>query len=53
MYISILDYVEAKVVIVKVHDGVDAETYVGETFGLDNVEWMASDSINLEIKSDL
>ena len=50
MYISILDFVEAKVVIVKVDNNIDAEDYVSENFGLDNVEWMTSDSLNLEIK---
>ena len=50
MYISILDFVEAKVFIIKIDDNIDAEDYVSENFGLSNVEWMTSDSLNLEIK---
>jgi len=53
MYISILDFLESKVIIVEVDNSIDAEDYVNENFGLDNVEWMTSDILKLEINKEL
>lgn len=50
MYISILDYEEGFVIIVEVDDSIDAEDYVNEKFGLDNVAYMTTDKLNLKIK---
>jgi len=52
MYISVLDYLNAKVVIVEVEDNIDVEEYVSEHFGLDNTEYMAIDVLKLEIYKD-
>ena len=50
MYISILDFSNAKVIIIEVDDSIDAEDYVSEKFGLDNVAYMTTDKLNLKIK---
>ena len=55
MYITVLDYLEAKVHVHEVSNDIDAEDYVSETFGLSNVEWIVTLDLNLEcltIKSD-
>lgn len=49
MYISILDYVDGKVIIVEVDDSIDVEDYVSEEFGLDNVAYMSVATLKLEI----
>lgn len=49
MYVSILDYNNNKVVVCKVPHGTDIEDYVSENFGLDNVEYMTSEVLSLEI----
>jgi len=53
MYISILDYSIGKVIIVKVPEGTDAESYVREHLDLEGLEYMTTSELSLEIKSDL
>jgi hypothetical protein len=49
MYISILDYTNGKVIIHQVNNSIDAEDYVSDHFGLDNVEWMTTEELELDI----
>lgn len=49
MYISILDYQEAKVTIIKVPTGIDVEEYIDDVYGLSNVSYMTSEQLNLEV----
>ena len=52
MYIGILDYLKAEIVVVEVDDSTDVEDYVSSNFGLGNVEYMAIDEIKLKIYKD-
>ena len=52
MYISILDFASAKVIIRRVDDSIDAEDYVSEHFGLDNTEWMTTMELELDISTN-
>lgn len=52
MYISILDFVQGKVFIVEINDTIDADEYVSEEFGLDNVSYMTMDKLRLEIYNE-
>ena len=49
MYITILDYSEGKVDIVKVPDNTVVEAYVDEHYGLDVTSYMVTDQLNLEV----
>ena len=49
MYISILNFSNGRVVIHRVSDDVDAEDYVSENFGLDNVDYMTTMDLDLEM----
>lgn len=51
MYISVLDYRQGRVVIHEVHNSVDAEDYVSDHFGLDNVEWMVTEDLILDVSN--
>ena len=51
MYISILDFERGKVIIHQVDDDIDAEDYVSEHFGLDNVEYMTTGELVLDIST--
>jgi len=50
MYLSILDYRDGKVIISLIPDHYDAEEYVSDVYGLDNVEWMVTETLNLDIQ---
>lgn len=50
MYLSILDYRDGKTIISLIPDNIDAEQYVSDLYGLENVEWMVTDTLNLDIQ---
>lgn len=49
MYINIFNYYDSSVIIIEVSDDIDAEDYVSENYGLDDVSYMTSDTLNLTI----
>lgn len=49
MYITILDYSEGKVHIVKLPDSINIEAYIDEHYGLDNTSYMLTEQLNLEV----
>lgn len=49
MYLSVLDYSTGRVVITQIPDQIDAEQYVSDMFGLDNVEYMTSHKLDLQV----
>lgn len=51
MYISILDFTNGRVIIHQVNNSIDAEDYVSEHFGLDNVEYMTTDNLELDMST--
>ena len=51
MYISVLDYTNGKIIIHEVRNSTDAEDYVSEHFGLDNVEWMVTEDLILDVSN--
>jgi len=51
MYISVLDYRQGKIFIHEVPNSIDAEDYVSEHFGLDNIEWMTTEDLILEVSN--
>jgi hypothetical protein len=50
MYITVLDYASGKVIIEEFEDIiVDAEEYVSDNYGLDNVYYMTTEKLDLNI----
>lgn len=50
MYITVLDYASGKVIIEEFEDIiVDPEEYVSDNYGLDNVYYMTTDKLDLNI----
>ena len=49
MYVVILDYQYAKVIIKKLPVGTDVEEYVDDKYGLSNTEYMTVEKLDLDI----
>lgn len=52
MYVNILDYENGKVIIQKVPEDTDVGEYMAENYQLDNVYYMTTLSLNLEVNND-
>jgi hypothetical protein len=50
MYLSILDYRDGKVIINIIPDDIDAEEYVSDLYGLDNVSYMTTKVLSVDIQ---
>ena len=55
MYLSILDFVNGRVIIHKIPDGLDiaeyVEDYITENYSIKDVEYMITEKLNLEINN--
>lgn len=55
MYLSILDFMNGKVIIHKIPDGLDiseyVEDYITENYSIKHVEYMITEKLNLEINN--
>lgn len=51
MYVVILDYQYAKVIIKKLPAGTDVEEYIDDKYGLSNTEYMTVDELKLDINT--
>jgi len=51
MYINILDYENGKVIIQKVPEDTDVGEYMANNYQLDNVYYMTTLSLNLEVNN--
>jgi len=55
MYLSILDFMNGRVIIHKIPDGLDIEEYIEDyitdNFSISNVEYMTTEKLNLEINN--
>jgi len=53
MYLSILDFVNGRVIVHKIPNGLDIEEYVEDyitdNFSISNVEYMTTEKLNLEL----
>lgn len=49
MYVVILDYQYARVIIKKLPEGTDVEEYVGDKYGISNTEYMTVETLDLDI----
>jgi hypothetical protein len=52
MYLSILDYRDGKVIINVIPDNLEVEEYVSDVYGLDNVSYMVTDKLNIDLQVD-
>jgi len=52
MYLSILDYRDGKVIINVIPDNLEVEEYVSDVYGLDNVQYMVTDRLNIDVQVD-
>jgi len=51
MYITILNYETGEVIIEQFESNIDAQEYIESNYRLDNIHYMTTDKLNLNIKT--